>query len=73
MKHTPSKSLEPKALVLPSSNDLDDDHRGEAPRAAILNITENLNALIRDIWVPEDHYLHENESGSTQLDVIRPK
>lgn len=50
---------------LPSSNNFYEYHWREAPRTAILNVTENFDALLGDIGFTIYHYLHENESGST--------
>lgn len=58
-------SQEVKMPFLPSPNNFYEYHRRQAPRAAILNITEDFNTLLRDIRFTIDHHLQENESGST--------
>jgi hypothetical protein len=59
--------------LLPSSNNFYEYHWREAPSTAILKVTENFNALLRDIGFTEYQYLRENESDSTFPYSIRPR
>ena len=52
-----------KAPFSPSSDDFQEDHRREAPRAAVLSVAEDLDALFRDIRLTVDHYLPGKERG----------
>lgn len=58
-------SQEGKVSFLPSSNNFYEYDGREGPRAAILDVTEDFNTLLRDIRFAIDNYLQKNENGST--------